>query len=186
MRQIVGCLVGVLIQIGCSSPSTTEQLGLEPPETIASPLDLDRYDGLWFEIARFDNTFQEDCTATTATYTERDDGMIDVFNQCRLSSPDGEPIEASGVARAVDLDAGKLEVSFFGPFYAPYWVLELGDEGDDDYSYSVVADPGRDYLWILAREPFLPDSTLDGITERLEQQQFETSLLLWTEHGDAI
>ena len=168
---------------GCAGPSTTERLGLEPPETIDFTVDLDRYDGLWFEVARFDNSFQEDCAATTAEYTQQDDGQIGVLNRCRLGSPSGDLIEANGVARAVDLSQGKLEVSFFGPFYGDYWILELGDDGAGDYRYSVVADPGRDLLWILARDSSLPQTTLDGILERLESQQFDTSRLLWTDHG---
>jgi apolipoprotein D and lipocalin family protein len=169
---------------GCGGPSTTEALGLDPPDTIDVALDLERYDGLWFEVARFENTFQEGCTATTAEYTQLDDGQIGVLNRCRLESPSGDLIEANGVARAVDLSVGKLEVSFFGPFFSDYWVLELGDAGEGDYFYSVVADPGRDVLWILSREPSLPETTLDGILERLEAQQFDTNQLLWTEHGE--
>jgi apolipoprotein D and lipocalin family protein len=178
----ISSLLLVSFVVGCAGPSTTERLGLEPPTTIDVALDLARYDGLWFEIARFDNRFQEDCAATTAEYTQREDGQIGVLNKCRLGSPSGEAIEANGVARAVDLSAGKLEVSFFGPFFSDYWVLELGDDGGEDYLYSVVGDPGRDLLWILAREASLPQATLDGILERLEDQQFDTSRLLWTEH----
>lgn len=192
---VPGALVLAALATGCGGPSTTERLDLDPLQTIDVPLDLDRYDGLWFEIARFENTFQEGCTATTAEYTQQDDGQIGVLNRCNLDSPSGDPIEASGVARAVDLGAGKLEVSFFGPFFADYWVVELGDSvqlgdvqlGDDeegDYAYAVVSEPGRDTLWILSRETTLPDATLDGILERLEAQQLDTDALIWTEHED--
>ncbi len=160
-------------------PTTTERLGLGPVETVEG-LELDRYLGRWFEIGNYPTSFQEGCSETTAEYSLKDDGDIEVRNNCTV---DGGPNEAVGVARAVDLDAGKLEVSFFGPFFGDYWVVELGEEGGEEapYSYAVVTSPSRDFLWVLSREPTMADATLDGIFERLDEQSIDRERFVLTE-----
>ena len=90
------------------------------------------------------------------------DGEIDVLNKCRKGSLDGPEDSAEGRARIVDQESNaKLEVSFFGPFWGDYWIIDLGP----DYEYAVVGHPSRDYLWILSRTPTLDDATYDGILE---------------------
>jgi len=136
-----------------------------------------RYLGTWYEIASFPQSFQRGCTATTATYTLRDDGQLDVINRCRLGSPDGKAKEARGRARVVDrVTNAKLDVSFFRPFWGPYWIIDLAQ----DYSYAVVGHPGRDYLWILSRTPTMGDDTYQRILARLRAQRYETSRLVRT------
>ncbi len=151
-----------LASTGCA-PTTTERLGLAEPETV-SGFELEPYLGTWYEIGNFPQSFQAGCTGTTATYSLREDGNVDVLNRCFEDSLDGPEKTANGQARPVELERGKLEVSFFQPFWGAYWVLELGE----DYQYSVVGHPSRDYLWILSREPQMDEATLDGILERLE------------------
>jgi apolipoprotein D and lipocalin family protein len=156
----------------CSEPTTTERLGLPPVQTVQG-LELDRYLGTWFEIGSYPNEFQKGCEGTTATYALKDNGEIDVRNSCTV---DGRANDAQGVARAVDLDAGKLEVSFFGPFFGDYWVVELGEDETDaaaPYTYAVVTSPSRDFLWILSRTSSLEDETLDGIFARLAEQSID-------------
>lgn len=150
------------LSLAACSPTTTERLGLPEPTTV-SDFDLERYLGTWYEIGNFPQSFQEGCTGTTATYSLRDDGDVAVDNRCFEESLDGPEKTALGRARAVDLAQAKLEVSFFEPFWGAYWVLELGE----DYEYSVVGHPSRDYLWILSREPQMNAATLDGILSRL-------------------
>lgn len=117
-----------LMATGCA-PSTTERLRLPPLETVAH-VDLARYLGTWYEIASFPHTLQRGCTATTATYSLRSDGDIDVLNRCRKGSIDGEEKTALGRARVVDRSTNaKLEVSFFRPFWGDYWIIYL----DKDY-----------------------------------------------------
>ena len=172
MRRAVGMLGALVMAAGCAT-STTERLRLPPLETVAH-VDLSRYLGTLYEIANFPQSFQRGCTATTATYTLRADGDIDVLNRCRKGSIDGEEKSALGRARVVDRATNaKLEVSFFRPFWGDYWIIDLSD----DYSYAVVGHPGRDYLWILARNPTMAEATYQGIVTRLQAQGYETSRL---------
>jgi len=150
-------------------------------------VDLARYAGTWYEIARFPNRFQKDCTSdVTATYSLLDDGQILVVNRCRTAT--GEMKEAEGKARrkGEDEPTSKLLVRFapaflsFLPFvWADYWVIDLAD----DYSYAVVGEPSREYLWILARSPVLADETYEGITQRLRQHGYDPALLIRTSHS---
>lgn len=147
---------------GCAA-TTTERLGLPELTTVAS-VDLERYQGRWYEIASYPQWFQEGCTGTTATYRLREDGEVDVLNRCYLETLDGELDEAEGSARVTDPRTNaKLEVTFFWPFYGDYWIIDL----DPDYRYAVVGHPSRDYLWILSREPSLDDDVYAGILRRL-------------------
>ena len=153
--------------VGCSK-TTTERLQLPPLEAVPK-VELERYLGTWYEIASYPQRFQEGCTGTTATYTLRSDGEIDVLNKCRKSALDGPEDVAEGRARVVDRTSkAKLEVSFFGPFWGDYWIIDLGP----DYEYAVVGHPSRDYLWILSRTPTLDDDTYQGILTRLEEKGY--------------
>jgi apolipoprotein D and lipocalin family protein len=157
---------------GCSA-STTERLRLPPLETVPH-VDLARYAGTWYEIASFPQSFQRGCVATTATYTPRGDGDIDVLNRCRKESLDGEEKSALGRAKVVDSTTNaKLEVSFFRPFWGDYWIIDLGA----DYEHAVVGHPGRDYLWILSRAPKMSEATYEGILARLKAKGYDTSRL---------
>lgn len=148
---------------GCAA-TTTERLGLPPLTTVAS-VDLQRYQGLWYEIASYPQWFQEGCTGTTATYHLNEAGQVDVRNRCFLETLDGELDEAEGSARVTDpVTRAKLEVTFFWPFYGDYWIIDL----DADYAYAVVGHPSRDYLWILSRTPTLDDEVYAGILRRVE------------------
>ena len=165
-------LAGVL---GCA-PSTTEAESLPPLQTVER-VDLQRYLGTWFEIASYPQRFQAGCTATTADYALRADGKIRVINRCRKGGLDGKLDKAEGLARVVDGEGNaKLEVSFFRPFWGDYWIIDL----DPDYRYAVVGHPGRDYLWILSREPSMEPATYDAILARLQDQHYDTSRLVRT------
>ena len=175
LKRTVGLVWGLALSAGCAT-STTERLRLPPLQTVAH-VDLSRYLGTWYEIANFPQSFQRGCTATTATYTLRAGGDIDVLNRCRKGSVDGEEKSALGRARVVDRATNaKLEVSFFRPFWGDYWIIDLSD----DYSYAVVGHPGRDYLWILARTPTMPGATYQSLVTRLQAQGYETSRLVRT------
>ncbi|CAG0979429.1 Outer membrane lipoprotein Blc [Anaerolineae bacterium] len=162
---------------GCST-STTERLGLPPLETVEH-VDLAKYVGTWYEIAAFPQSFQKGCVATTATYTIRADGDIDVLNRCRKDTLDGPAKTVLGRARVVDAATNaKLKVSFFRPFWGDYWIVDLGA----GYEYAVVGHPGRDYLWILGRAPKMPEATYEGILARLKDKSYDTSRLKRTLH----
>ena len=172
--RLLGPLIALVLS-GCAT-STTERLQLPPLRTVEK-VDLSRYLGTWYEIASFPHSFQKGCTASTANYTLRADGEIDVVNRCRKNSLDGPEQVAHGRARVVDKQSNaRLEVSFFGPFWGPYWVVDLGA----DYEYAVVGHPGRDYLWILSRTPTLAPEVYEGILRRLAEQQYPTERLVKT------
>lgn len=147
-----------------------------PLETVPS-VDLNRYLGTWYEIASYYQKFQKDCVATKATYTLKKNGDIDVLNECRLLTFDGELKTANGTAKIVDKKTNaKLKVSFFWPFYGKYWIIDLGP----NYEYAVVGHPNRKYLWILSRSPSLDQATLDGIRSRIAEKGFDLSKLNMT------
>lgn len=150
---------------GCAK-TTTEANALPPLEAVEA-VELPRYLGTWYEVASYPQKFQEGCTATTANYSQTEGGKIVVLNRCRRGGLDGKEDEAKGRARVVDeATNAKLEVSFFGPFWGDYWIIDL----DDEYQWAVVGHPGRDYLWILSRRPSLEPAIYDGILKRLEDE----------------
>ncbi len=174
MNRLTSLLLG-LASVACS-PTTTQRLHLPEPRTVAH-VDLQRYLGTWYEIASFPQRFQRGCTATTASYSLRADGDIEVVNRCRDGAIDGPERSARGRARVVDRASNaKLEVSFFRPFWGAYWIVDLGSE----YEYAVVGHPSRDYLWILSRTPAMDPAVYDGIVARLRAQGYETGRLVRT------
>ena len=140
--------------------------------------DLDRYLGKWYEIARYDHSFERDLVGCKANYSMRDDGKIKVVNSGHLKTLDGPYKESIGKARAKKNGTpGQLQVSFFGPFYGDYNIMELAP----DYSYSVVGSNSPRYLWILSRVPQLTTATKDKILRNLRQRGYDTTKLIWVE-----
>ena len=140
--------------------------------------ELDRYLGTWYEVARLDHPFERGLTNVTANYSMRDDGGVRVVNRGR--NADGEWEDAEGKAYFVDrTDAGRLKVSFFGPFYGGYNIVELDTDG---YQYALVVGPNRDYLWILARQPDLADTILERLVARARELNFPVDELIYVEH----
>lgn len=171
-------IIDAAVAMGASAltKTTTERLTLPPLETVPR-VDLDRYLGTWFEIASYPQPFQKGCTRTKATYSFRQDGLIDVVNEC---CKDGTKKVAHGRARVVDQEThAKLEVSFFGPFWGDYWIIDLGP----DYEYAVVGHPSRDYLWILSRTPTMDERTYEEILGRLRQQGYPLDRLVKTDQS---
>lgn len=143
-------------------------------------LDLDRYLGTWYEIARLDHPFERGLSDVTADYAPRQDGGLVVVNR-GYDAERGEWREARGKAYPVAEDQpGRLRVSFFGPFYAGYNVIALDEE---DYAWSMVAGPDRSYLWILARSPDLDQATVDRLIAWAEALDFPVADLIFVEHG---
>jgi len=137
---------------------------------VVAEVDLERYTGKWYEIASFPQFFQRGCVASTATYALRDDGRLDVLNQCRDESFDGKLRQAEGVAWIVDPSESKakLKVRFFWPFAGDYWIIEL----DSDYEYAVIGHPSREYLWILSRTPTMPADRYARVLEQIESHGY--------------
>lgn len=141
-------------------------------------VDLNRYVGQWYEIARYPNNFQKGCVGSKATYTLRDDGRIGVLNECYDSLFSGKPRSEKGKAWTVDKETNaKLKVSFFWPFAGDYWIIDLGRE----YEYAVIDHPERKYLWILSRSPEMAEDVYENILTRLQEQDYDTAKLIKTE-----
>jgi apolipoprotein D and lipocalin family protein len=156
------------------------------PVVAVESVDLDRYLGEWFEIARLPNSFQQDCAGdVTAQYTLRADGDIDVVNRCR--GADGSPIQVQGVARqAEEGTSSRLEVRFAPEFLAllpfvwgDYWILGLAG----DYSWAVVGSPDREYLWILSRTPALDEMRYSAALAIADANGFDVRSLARTRQG---
>lgn len=174
-RKLTGGIVALLtavLQSGCTSVPDGVQ--------VVNGFDLDRYLGTWYEIARLDHKFERGMSNVTATYSMRDDGGVRVVNKGYLAEK-GEWDEATGKAYFVgDPDVGQLKVSFFGPFYGGYNIIELDKEA---YQYSLVAGPDRDYLWILARTPELDPDILSMLVNKAKQLNFPTDELIYVDHS---
>jgi apolipoprotein D and lipocalin family protein len=136
-------------------------------------VDLNRYTGRWYEIAKYPNRFEAKCDRNiTATYALRSDGKISVVNACMTR--EGKLTQANGWAKVVDQKTGsKLKVTFFWPFFGDYWIIDLGP----NYEYAVVGEPGRKYLWILSRTAKMDAKLYAEITGRLAAKGYDATKL---------
>lgn len=167
---VIACLLSSLTLV--SSPTLADETaGLPVP---VKEVDLARYVGTWYELAKIPNRFQKKCVeGTTATYKLREDGRIDVLNSCLKEN--GDVYEAKGLARVVDtVTNSQLEVSFFSilgirPVWGDYWILGLGE----NYEYAVVGSPDRKYGWILSRTNQQPPDVLEEIWAIVHEQGFD-------------
>ena len=178
MRSIL-IASAILALVGCAN-SGTGSIPKPPPQTMQ--VDLQRYQGTWYELARLPMFFQRNCAQSEAHYLLQDDGSIGVTNRCRTL--EGEWIEARG--RAVAQEAGrtdKLWVSFDNWFSAlfpgvakgDYWVLYL----DQDYQHVLVGNPNREYLWLLSRTPQVSAETREQLLAEARARGYDTDALIW-------
>ncbi|QDA61514.1 lipocalin family protein [Hymenobacter jejuensis] len=145
---------------------------------VARYVDLKRYSGLWYEIARLPTRFEKGCQHVTAHYHLRSDGKVDVVNTCHQDGVNGPVESVKGVARVVDPETNaKLKVSFFWPFEGDYWILDLDPL---DYRYALVGEPGRKNLWLLSRTPQLPRPTRDHLVGIARSLGFPVENLIFT------
>lgn len=143
----------------------------------AKTVEIKRYLGKWFELARYEAPFQKDCEGVTADYSLQDDGKIRVVNSC---TRDGKTNSADGKAKVVEGSGNaKLKVSFFGPFYGDYWILDR----DEDYRWAIVGEPSGRYLWMLTREA-QPDAATRALIEaRVRELGYDWSLVRVTDQS---
>ncbi len=175
--SIVSILGFLMICLG--SVQANAQQADQTVKTIAT-LDVPRYLGTWYEIAKFPNWFQKKCVSNAkAVYSPKPDGNLQVLNSCKTAS--GETSEAEGLARQIGAkDSPKLEVrfapewlSFLPMVWGDYWVIDL----DAQYQVAAVSDPRREYLWVLSRTPQLDPKVYADLLQRLKQQQFDIQKL---------
>ena len=169
------------VQIVSSQENHMNQLEVVPS------VDLHRYVGTWYEVARLPNKFQNDCAGNvTATYELLESGEIKVINRCQQH--DGDSSKAEGLARLASEEGpySKLKVRFapaflsFLPFvWGNYWIIDLSP----DYSYAVIGEPDRKYLWVLARTPRLEENLFQEILGRVRKQGYDLKALIRTKQS---
>ena len=173
MKRIY-CVIGLLAVFGSAGAQQVQAV---------SRVDLNRYTGTWFEIARLPNKFQTQCVANvSAEYVQRADGQLDVINRCLKA--DGMTEAAVGRARIADtLSNAKLKVRFAPAWlswlpsvWADYWVIDLAS----DYTTAAIGEASHQYLWILARNRSLPEAQYQEIIQRLAKQGYDTAALVKT------
>ncbi|WP_340123307.1 lipocalin family protein [Methylobacter svalbardensis] len=153
--------------------------GIPEGITAVDGFDINRYLGTWYEIARLDHRFERGLENISVTYALREDGGVDVLNK-GWDIKAGEWHEAQGKAYFVEqADKGRLKVSFFGPFYGGYNIIELDKK---DYAYSMVTGPDRSYFWILSRTKQLPKATLQVLIDRAKALGFATDKLIFAKY----
>lgn len=150
----------------------------DPPVRSVQDVDLNRYAGKWYEIARYPMFFQRQCVGdVTAQYAPLPDDCISVTNRCRtekgFDEATGKACTVRGTGRA------QLKVSFFWPFRSDYWVIGL----DPGYRWAVVGNPNRQYLWVLSRTPQLPKEQLDQALQAAADQGYDLGLLRYTQQS---
>ena len=154
--------------------------GVPDGVSVVNGFELQRYLGAWYEIARLDHRFERGLTDVKAEYSLKDNGRIEVINR-GFDTNEGEWREALGKAYAIgEAGTGRLKVSFFGPFYGAYNIIELDKQ---DYSYAMVSGPDRSYLWILARQRSLDQAVLDRLVKKAASLGFDTGELIYVTHG---
>ena len=145
------------------------------PLQVVEYVDLTKYMGEWYEIARYPNRFQKDCEGSKATYSLRDNGKVTVLNECYNQDFSSRIRSAKGRAWVVNKETNaKLKVSFFWPFSGDYWIIDLGKE----YEYAVVGHPKRKYLWILSRTPQIEEKLYQQILAGITKQEYDISKLI--------
>jgi apolipoprotein D and lipocalin family protein len=170
-------LAGAVMIIAAVACTSAKKEGQVPPRVVPY-VDLERYQGDWYEIARYPNRFQKGCVGSRATYNLNRDGTVSVLNRCFDGSFTGKLRSATGKARVVDPKTNaKLKVTFFWPFRGDYWIIDLGR----DYEYAVVGHPQRTYLWILSRTKKMEDAVYEAILDRLKEQGYDVTRLMKTE-----
>ncbi|MFW5805937.1 MAG: lipocalin family protein [Bacteroidales bacterium] len=145
--------------------------------TRAGSVDIEKYAGTWYEIARYPNSFEKDCECVTATYIPKE-RFVHVINRCRKNDEakniKGKAFPVSGSKNT------KLKVQFFWPFRADYWIIAL----DTDYHWALIGHPKKNYFWILARENHLPEKTMQHLFDIMKENGYDKDKLIMTEHSN--
>jgi apolipoprotein D and lipocalin family protein len=186
MKIIAPFAAGLLLGLYWKAARAETAAAARAPLATIAALDVPRYMGTWYEIAKYPNRFQKKCASdTSATYSVRADGRVQVVNRCRTTA--GDATQAAGVARQIGgATSPTLEVrfapallSFLPMVWGDYWVIDL----DDAYQVSVVSEPKREFLWILARTPHIDPAVYDAVVARLAARGFDTAKLERTVQG---
>lgn len=152
--------------------------GNYPDLPVVDKVDLKRYQGTWYEIARLPNSFERGLICVTANYTLNNDGTVQVINKGHKIEDITKVETAKGIAKVGSEGlSSKLRVSFFIPFYGDYWVLAL----DNEYSYALIGTPSREYLWILSRSPKMDELNINTLLTKAKSLGFDISKVEFVE-----
>jgi len=148
-------------------------------KSVVKELNIDKYLGTWYEIARFDHRFERKLQGVQANYSMRKDGKIKVVNSGYKGGLNGKYKSVTGKAKIPDPvnEPARLKVSFFWFFYGDYYVMEL----DKDYQWAVIGSSSDDFLWILSRKPQLKQEVLNDLISRIKKRGYDTSKLQMVE-----
>ncbi|MFO8235039.1 MAG: lipocalin family protein [Bacteroidales bacterium] len=150
---------------------------------VVKDIQLEEYQGTWYEIARLPNRFEKGLKCITATYKLREDGKITVINKGRKIDNPSELKRVEGWAKVPDKsEPGKLKVTFFWPFFGKYWILEL----DENYQNVLVGSPSRKYLWILSRNKEMEQPVYDKLIKKAKEKGFDTTKMIQPKHDCEI
>jgi apolipoprotein D and lipocalin family protein len=177
-RSLPAILLSLLCSmclVNCQSQKNANMID----KTTVSNVDLEKYQGTWYEIARLPNSFEKDLVGVTATYTLLENGKIRVLNQGYLDSLDGKRKSIKGRAKVPDPDhPGRLKVAFFLFFWSDYYILELDQP---DYRWAMIGSSSPGYFWILSREPTLDEAVFSELIRRAENRGYDLSELIMVE-----
>ncbi|AIN18532.1 lipocalin-like domain protein [Yersinia rochesterensis] len=168
-------IAATLLSVACS---------VTPPKDVkvVDNFQLPRYLGTWYEIARLDHSFERGLDRVTANYSLRDDGGVKVINR-GYNAKKQQWQESVGKAYFIGSpQQASLKVSFFGPFYGGYNIIDL----DDEYQHALIAGPSREYLWILSRTPTIDNQTRDRLIAIAKNYGFPVEQLIWVKQGKVI
>lgn len=165
----------LIFTLSCSQYKAQTDKAMINNSTVKT-LDLNRYLGTWYEIARFDHSFEKNLVGVTATYSEKPDGKIKVINKGYLNTLDGREKIAEGKAKIPDKnEPGRFKVSFFWIFYSDYLVMELDQQ---NYEWVLIGSSSPKYLWILSRTPQMKEQTYNMLVNRAKERGYDTSKLI--------
>lgn len=171
-RFSVGLVAAALLALVAGCVDVPE--GIDPVQGFQ----VERYMGRWYEVARLDHRFERGLEQVSATYALNDNGTVSVLNK-GYRPEKSEWTEAEGTAKFLGKpDVAALKVSFFGPFYGGYNVVDL----DPDYQHALIAGPNRSYLWILSRTPSPPPEVVERLVAKAQSLGFDTSQLIFVKH----
>jgi len=141
--------------------------------------DIEKYLGLWYQIARTDLQWEKDRINVTARYLRNEDNTIEVIN--RGFDEKNEAWKTSrGIAKQIKDGFGQFKISLFGPVFSPYNVIDI----DEDYKFALVAGKNTDFLWILSRDKSIPENIKDRFLNKAQELGYDINNLIWTKHNE--
>ena len=178
IKKINGVLL-IMLSISLFACKTQE---IMIDNSVVKELDVQRYLGTWYELARYDHSFERGMVGVKANYTLRDDGKIKVINSGYKNGFDGKYAEAIGKAKIPDPvnEPAKLKVSFFLFFYGDYYVMEL----DENYQWAIIGSSSANYLWILSRKPQIDNDLYLELLDKIKTRGYDISALIKVEQKD--